>query len=140
MQPIIAISIQQPFAWLIAAGHKDIENRDWPTRFRGPVLIHAGKRMYDGFEDAQDWGWPDIERPCDFDLGGIVGEAEIVDCVTESASRWFFGRYGFVIQNARLTPFRPCRGQLKFFTPDFAPQPKVVRPKPVVASRQGEFF
>jgi hypothetical protein len=25
-------------------------------------------------------------------------------------SKWFFGRYGFVFRNARLVPFRPCRG------------------------------
>ena len=119
-----ALSIQQPFAWLIVNGHKDIENRDWkPTnpglRFRGPVLIHAGKRMYEGYEDAQDWDWPGIEQPCDFDMGGIVGEAEIIDCVTESKSRWFFGRYGFVFQNARPLPFRPCVGALGFFEPDY---------------------
>ena len=40
-----ALSIRQPWAWLIVNGHKDIENRSWPTRFRGPVLIHAAKGM-----------------------------------------------------------------------------------------------
>ena len=128
-----ALSIMQPWAWLIVAGHKDIENRTWATRYRGPVLIHAGKRF--DF-DPQEWDWPDIERPLDFDLGGIVGEAEIVDCVTASSSRWFCGPFGFVIRNARPLPFRPCRGMLGFFTPDFtspAPRP----PKPKAPRRQG---
>lgn len=121
-----ALSIMQPWAWLIVAGHKDIENRYWQAhnpglRFRGPVLIHAGKRMDPNFKDAQDWMWRDIERPCDFDMGGIVGEAEIVDVVTASLSEWFHGPYGLVIRNARELPFQPCRGQLGFFTPDFAP-------------------
>ena len=40
-----ALSIMQPWAWLICAGHKDIENRSWSTGFRGPVLIHAGKKF-----------------------------------------------------------------------------------------------
>lgn len=115
-----ALSIMQPWAWLIVAGHKDIENRTWSTRFRGPVLIHAGKRI-DG--DAQDWEWPDIERPASFDLGGIIGEADIVDCVTASTSPWFCGPFGFVIRNARPLPFRPCRGFLGFFTPDFLARP-----------------
>lgn len=131
----LALSIMQPWTWLIAAGHKDIENRSWPTRFRGRVLLHAGKK-FDGPDDAQEWGWPDIERPEDFDMGGIVGEAEIVDCVTISASPWFFGPYGFVIRHARLLPFRPCRGALGFFRPDFTPQ----SPKPAKPKAQGALF
>lgn len=52
-----ALSIRQPYAWLIVNGFKDIENRDWPTKFRGRVLIHAGatypKREY--ADDAEDY-------------------------------------------------------------------------------------
>jgi hypothetical protein len=40
-----ALSIRQPWAWLILHAGKDIENRDWPTRFRGRFLIHAAKGM-----------------------------------------------------------------------------------------------
>jgi len=121
-----ALSIMQPWAWLIAGGHKNIENRAWQPsnpglRFRGPVLIHAGKRMDPAFADARDWMWPDIERPEDFVLGGIVGECEIIDVVTASLSPWFHGPYGLVIRTARPLPFRPCRGHLGFFTPDFTP-------------------
>jgi hypothetical protein len=36
-----ALSIRQPWAWLIANGHKDIENRSWNTNYRGAFLIHA---------------------------------------------------------------------------------------------------
>jgi hypothetical protein len=114
----IALSIMQPWSYLIVNGHKDIENRDWPTRFRGPVLIHAGKK-YDGDKaDDLDFGYRmGVRLPPAFDFGGIVGECEIVDCVTASESRWFFGRYGFVIRNARPLPFMPCKGALGFFKP-----------------------
>ena len=84
----------------------------WPTRFRGRVLIHAGKK-FDG--NPHEWDWPDIPKPARFDLGGIVGEAEIVNCVVGSNSPWFCGPYGFVIRDARPLPFRPYRGQLGFF-------------------------
>jgi hypothetical protein len=107
------------------------------------VLIHAGKRMYPGYEDAQNWSWPDIDAPSDFDLGGIVGEAEIVDCVTASRSRWFNGPYGFVIRNARPLPFRPCVGALGFFEPDFTKAYAVRQPKtPKIAppSPEGRLF
>lgn len=131
MPEMKALSIMQPWAWLIAHGWKDIENRSWPTMFRGPVLIHAGKRLDPDFEDAADWIWPNIERPDDFERGGIVGEAEIVGCVSSSRSPWFCGPYGFLVRNARPLPFRPCRGQLGFFVPDFSPPPmKAAKPAP----------
>lgn len=120
-----AISIRQPYAWLIANGHKDIENRTWSTRFRGRVLIHAGvnypKRDYrDDFEDytRQYGSYPAREEM----LGGIVGVATIVDCVSKSDSPWFFGPYGFVLVDAKPLPFVPCKGVLGFFDvpPDVA--------------------
>ena len=37
------LTVQQPYATLIASGEKWIENRSWETHFRGPLLIHAGQ-------------------------------------------------------------------------------------------------
>ncbi len=37
-----AITVRQPWAWCIAAGHKLVENRTWVTHYRGPLAIHAG--------------------------------------------------------------------------------------------------
>ncbi|MCE9533962.1 MAG: ASCH domain-containing protein [Planctomycetes bacterium] len=39
-----ALTIKQPWAGLIAAGIKPIENRTWRTWYRGPLLIHASRR------------------------------------------------------------------------------------------------
>jgi hypothetical protein len=50
-----ALSIRQPWAWLILNAGKDIENRDWPTHFRGRFLIHASKGMtHDEYEGGLD--------------------------------------------------------------------------------------
>lgn len=130
---IKALSIRQPWAWLIVEGFKDIENRTWPTHFRGRVLIHAGKTMTRSDYNACAIFWqccnlteeiaynlmgkfPRFET-LKSELGGIVGEAEITDCVTASQSPWFVGEYGFVIKNAKRIPFQPCKGALGFFTP-----------------------
>jgi hypothetical protein len=131
-QPIVALSIRQPWAWLIVNGWKDIENRSWPTRFRGKFLVHAGKSCtQDDWDDCfdtcrsvgQKWPpgivMPDAEWFRSEACGGIVGRAEIVDCVTESASPWFFGRYGFVLRNAAPTKIRRCKGRLGLFAPQF---------------------
>lgn len=43
---LLALSVQQPWAELLISGLKDVENRLWHTRYRGPLLIHASK-MFD---------------------------------------------------------------------------------------------
>lgn len=135
--PRKAISIRQPWAWAIVHAGKDIENRDWPTKFRGPVCIHAAKGMTkDEFYSANrsiqkevgavDQAWLDkwlgvTPAPYLLKRGGIIGTAEIVDCVEASDSPWFFGRYGFVLRNVRSLPFIPVKGALGFF--DWEPLP-----------------
>ena len=112
-----AISIRQPFASLIVAGVKDIENRSWPTNYRGPVLIHAAQKVdKKGIELVRKMGLPQIMIDTMYEYcGGIIGEAEIVDCVKKSDSQWFEGPYGFVLKNAKVLPFKVCKGQLGIF-------------------------
>ncbi len=86
MNPKIALSVRQPWAWLIAQGYKDIENRNWWTKFRGRFLIHASMAMsYDEYDacvifcSGSGINIPDFPK---FDelkpqRMGIVGEAEI---------------------------------------------------------------
>lgn len=117
-----ALSIRQPWAYLLAQGLKDIENRTWSTLYRGPLLIHAGQGMSaDEYRDccrlAARIG---IQIPgfSTFDRGGIIGIANLVDCVMAHDSPWFFGPYGFVLADARPLPFYECRGQLGLFEVD----------------------
>lgn len=44
-----AISIKQPYAYLIASGKKTIETRTWKTDYRGPLLICASKSIHKGY-------------------------------------------------------------------------------------------
>lgn len=126
--PKVALSIRQPWTFAITNGGKDIENRQWRTRFRGPVLIHASK----GLTQAEIGDFTDFVRaagligPWLTDVGmeaihrgGIVGVAEIVDCVEDHPSPWFMGSYGFVLRNARPLPFMPCKGALGFFKAEY---------------------
>ena len=39
------ITIKQPFASFIAAGPSKYEFRTWKTKYRGEILIHAGKSV-----------------------------------------------------------------------------------------------
>lgn len=38
-----ALSIKQPWASLVVAGHKTVECRTWKTSYRGPLLICSSK-------------------------------------------------------------------------------------------------
>lgn len=77
-----AITICQPYAHLIVIGKKIVENRTWPTSYRGPLLIHAGK--------SRDWleldigGERDIYniRLSDMAFGAIVGRASLTECLS----------------------------------------------------------
>ncbi len=110
-----ALSVRQPWAWLIVHGFKDIENRTWRTGYRGPVLIHAGKKVdVEAIELIREQ-FPEIELPLDFETGGIVGASWIEDCVESSTSPWFCGPCGFVLSMASPCEFVPYRGQLGFF-------------------------
>jgi hypothetical protein len=110
-----ALSIMQPWAWLIVNGLKDIENRKWSTDVRGEFLVHAGKTYDDGAHIALRQLGVIVPRMELLERGGIVGQARITGCVATSASRWFVGPYGFVLADAKPLPFVPYRGMLGFF-------------------------
>lgn len=111
-----ALSIRQPWAWLILHAGKDIENRTWKTNFRGRVLVHASRDIT--FADYEIAGMyaplPSMDILRGY-CGGIVGSVEIVDCVTESESKWFHGPYGFKLANPTQMPLVPLKGKLGFF-------------------------
>lgn len=165
-----ALSLKQPWAWLICAGYKDIENRNWRIGRKsqhGPyssyhqanftielpmrIYIHASKsepelqylekieRIILGNNVPPDVVMLNSKIFCPpneylekvigavvkkepiniMTLGAIIGEVDIVDCVTESKSPWFIGKCGFVLANPTLYKFPiPCRGRLGFFEPD----------------------
>ena len=131
------MSIRQPWAWLICAGLKEVENRTWLTKFRGRIYVHAGKTMdvcvpqhslfgeswiMDRLSPEQQAAYYVARR----DRGAIIGEVDIVDCRFRFPdendnlySKWAArGQYGFILANPVLydEPI-PCKGALGFFEP-----------------------
>lgn len=122
-----ALSIRQPWAWLIVHGGKDIENRTWPTMLRRRVLVHAAKGMTRAEYDAAiDFIVAQGIPPLPYDLpafeklerGGIIGSVLIEGCVERDQSSWFTGPYGFVLAEPEPMPFIPLKGRLGFFEVD----------------------
>lgn len=109
-QPVLTVN--QPYAWAIISGGKDIENRVWSTELRGRLYIHAGKARDDeaqvaemcetakgkGGEPARVRARYERERA----FGKVIGSVELVDVKTKSNSRWFHGPYGFVLRKPDL--------------------------------------
>lgn len=127
-----ALSINQPWAWLILNGYKSIENRDWPTKYRGEFLIHSGKRFDSEGRFNVRIAFPEIQIPQreDFEkemMGGIVGKVNLINVIhrrqfhliTERDRPWFCGKYGFILDGAESVPLQVCKGAPGFFEPDF---------------------
>ena len=110
-----ALSVRQPWAWLIVTGHKDIENRTWRTSHRGLLLIHASQTVD---RDALAYFRADFRRegipwPRQLHTGALVGTVTVVDCVTRHPSDWFSGPIGWVLANPGEFPKPvPARGAL----------------------------
>ncbi|MBE7499735.1 MAG: ASCH domain-containing protein [Verrucomicrobiales bacterium] len=121
LENLRALSIRQPWAWLIVNGYKDVENRSWPTRHRGPLLIHAGASQVRLREDAT---WVeerfDIRLPVEYDFGGIVGIVDLLDCRERVDSPWYVPEsFAWRLGKPRRLPFRPVKGALSLFGPCF---------------------
>jgi len=136
--PQKALSVRQPWSWLIVNGWKPVENRSRRTNIRGRILIHAALKFDHEGEEWVRSRFPEIPLPgkpgrwscSDWQLGGVVGEADLRGCITQGrmfadsaafighhTSPWFTGPFGYVLANARPLPVIPCRGMLGFFVP-----------------------
>jgi hypothetical protein len=116
-----AISVRQPWAWLITQGVKNVENRSWSCAIRGDVAIHASKSNLKNEYAAAAQLIADrsinIELPPieELQVGGFVAIVTITDCTTASNSPWFTGPYGWTLGNPRPIVFQPYKGQQGFF-------------------------
>lgn len=69
------ITIKQPWATLIAEGYKEYEFRTWKTKYRGDILIHAGKGID---QKAMKRFW---HLHLEYPVGQIIAKATITDCI-----------------------------------------------------------
>ena len=130
MSALYALSIKQPWAALLALGRKTVEVRSWRTHIRGKILIHAA-RVADPRPEAWKWVTDEV-LPLTRLAGGVIGEAELIDCIAYPESTrfesdalrhlneptWFQprGLFGFVFDRACVRSFHPYPGNVRFFT------------------------
>lgn len=70
------LTIKQPWATLIMQGDKRFEFRSWQTKYRGDLLIHAGKGI-------DKYAMKRLAKylPDKIPLGKILGKVTLVDCI-----------------------------------------------------------
>lgn len=136
-----AISIRQPWVWMILNAGKRRENRDWkaPPRFiiGETILIHASAtfRNEDVYEDflaakemASDEAWAEVQarfpeitlRMLKEQAGGLVARARVVDAVWNGDNPddpWAVpGAVGIILADVVPLPaLIPYKGALGFF-------------------------
>lgn len=114
------LTIKQPWAWLIAQGFKDVENRTWQTSYRGPLAIHVGKSE-DVMKDKAILNWIEgkgISLCPSFtqmrsQMGHIIAVVKLTDIVQDSSSIWAIdGQFHWEIENVQLINPIPAKGKL----------------------------
>ena len=130
-----ALSLWQPHAQAIAVGLKPYETRDWATSYRGPIAIHAAKRLWTDTGPFHDHASKLLRERGVYRgtmvYGAVVCTAELVDCLRVemlrgriTAEQEFWGnfgdgRYAFRLANVQALPSPiPWRGQQGFFEVD----------------------
>lgn len=136
------LSLREPWLYAMLELGKDIENRVWSTRYRGPLSLHRAlgctRAEYDWAEAwMQDNIDPEIVLP-PFDVfmagrrfGGIVALCTVTGCTLNSARnprpKWAMlvnaeGRpqYGFDVSNIITHRFVPWVGAQRIFNVDDA--------------------
>lgn len=139
---IRVLSVAQPFAALIVAGIKPVENRSWATPYRGQICVHASQSrrwltaetrawLADIADDdlkLADWladHWPAGRSPKSLSISAIVGRVEVVDCREAEAVRLaeltpWHALDGFAWRLANPARFNtpiPCGGKLNLWKP-----------------------
>lgn len=120
-----ALTVRQPWAWAIASGHKDIENRTWRAdRVLGhQILIHAGLGFWTLEEMALVNELTGGKLPTEVPVGAIVAVVTVRQFVTSSASPWYQAdRVGWQLVDA-VPVAVACKGAQGLWKPT----PKVLR-------------
>lgn len=103
-----ALTVRQPWAQLIADGHKTIELRTWATKYRGPLLITASAR----------------QNPDKLPTGCTICIVDLIDCrpagdgdPEKALSDVYQDDFAWVLANPRPVACLPVKGRLSIWSP-----------------------
>lgn len=132
---IRGLTLWQPMAWAIAAGHKPIENRSWRPRGVTHLAIHAGSKYHRPHAD-QMLEFLGIEPPArsELDRMAIIAVARLNGFVESSDSPWFSGPFGWCLEEVRaLADPIPRKGMLGLWSVTLEERQEIERQVPGLA-------
>ena len=106
---IPAVSVRQPQAAALMVPPGPYRRPGWRTDYRGPLLIHAARRMA---------GDPPADRSDGAAYGALLGIVELVDCMAETGAEGGADEAGYVWVLADPRPFAhpiPFVGRMGLF-------------------------
>lgn len=123
-----ALTLTPPWDFIVLKCGKDIENRSWPTKERGWILIHAATGMTaDDYENAvafarqAGYSGP-IPKAHELRKGCITGAVRITGCMHSSERQrlglpmqWAMMGFGFDLADPIALPPVPAKGALSFW-------------------------
>lgn len=123
------LTIKPPWDYAILRLGKDVENRTWPTNYRGTLVLHAGVHFDRLALQTLEPFRSLIEREgfrkvsSSLTRGAIVGLVDVIDCVRGHQSRWAEqhpGLFHWVLSNPRSlrTPIPHVGQQAIYPLPD----------------------
>ena len=115
------LTVRQPWAWAIIHGSKRIENRSRPTKYRGPLLIHAGQTRAEFKDSDYSQLMPGLPPVDDLPFGAIIGVVDVIDCLPVEdveAGPFVEGPWCWMLKDPRPLGPIPWRGQLGLFEAD----------------------
>lgn len=122
------LTIREPWASLIAQGVKRVETRSWPTRYRGPLYLHAGSAPLPQSDPALSALLALLPDPTPA-YGQILARCVLADCIPMDGAYiarmqqeqpveflcgdYGPGRYAWLLEQVEpLAVPLPCKGRL----------------------------
>lgn len=120
-QGMRCLSIRQPWAGLIASGRKSLELRSWTTDYRGPLVVLAGSRPWQG-DHGHEIG-PLGVALCVTELVGVrplvATDAERACITPAQAVEWASKEwFAWELRDAHPVTRRPVKGRLGLYRAD----------------------
>lgn len=113
-----AITIRQPWAWLLLRGTKTVENGTWrlPSKYvEVPMFLHAGLQEDPLAPELQQYlnGYTPLR-------GGVVGIITFGDPMRDYPSPWAIpGHWHWPVVDVHSLDFFPCTGRQRIFTIEY---------------------
>lgn len=131
MTQIRAITIWEPYASCLAQNIKKIETRNWKTKYRGLLLIHAASRRLSTPEKNLQAKLRELSIEPKLHPGCIIAKGVLTNCIEItskmieaenkleiSLGNWYKGYFAWILEDIQQIKPIPTQGKQRLWIPD----------------------